>query len=463
MDRCPRVAVVEDDPVLLDILARALRTAGFDAAPFPDVTSFVQALSAGETPEVAVLDVRLPDGSGLELLESLGREVPTCRTVMMTAYRTFESVLGSLRMGAVDFLLKPVTATEVVEAVQRSLRLRRAEDGVRESPIDYAQQAATGTVDERLAEIMGGSAAVRGIARFAGKAAAATVPVLLTGETGTGKEVVARAIHEAGPRAHRDMVTLNCGAIPEGLVEAELFGHERGSFTGASERRTGLIEEAHGSSLFLDEVGDLPAVSQVKLLRVLQEGEVRRVGSSRARNVDVRVIAATNRDVETEVKAGRFRHDLFYRLGVLRFRLPPLRERRADIPYLVGRFLRLYGAGDADELPVLSARVMQVLERYPWPGNVRELENEIARIVTLTEGTRIGLEDLSPEIRAVQQVRGAGGLKAALELQERKMIVSCLEETGWNKARAARLLGMSRQNLYQRMDTYEIPRRPPDR
>lgn len=459
MRRYLRVAVVEDDAILLNILVKTLVGRGFDAAGYENGLSFLDAIEAGETFDAAVLDVRLPDRDGVKLLERLGHDIPTCRVVMMTAYRTFDSVLESLRLGAVEFLLKPVTANEVADAVERSLSMRRESDGISEPATAFS--VAPAGEGGGLAEVMGPSAAIGSIQEFVLKAAPSEVPVLLMGETGTGKEVVARAIHKASDRHEREMVTLNCGAIPESLMEAELFGHERGSFTGAHETRTGLMQVASGSTLFLDEVGELPLNSQVKLLRSLQDGSIRRVGASRNIPVDIRIIAATNRDLESDIAAGRFRRDLFYRLSVLRLRIPPLRERREDIPCLVERFLSIYAPGAAADRPRFSSRAMHALQRYPWPGNVRELENEVARTVTLVEGDTIELGDLSEEIRAAQELRGAGSLRAALDMQERRMIISCLEQVAWNKTEAARLLGMSRQNLYQRLEHHNIPRRPP--
>ncbi len=458
MGRLTRIAVVEDDPVLIDIITRTLTECGYDVGAFAGGSAFSGALDAGDTPDVALLDLRLPDSDGVTLLRRLRQDVPACRVIMMTAYCSFESVLDSLRGGAVEYLVKPVTAQEIVRAIEQSLRQRRRGEGVAEPAAGY--ERAGGESADDLHRIMGGSAAVAGIRAFVHKAAGADVPVLLTGETGTGKEVVARAIHAAGSRGGLAMVSVNCGAIPESLFEAELFGHVRGSFTGADRDRTGLIEAAHRSTLFLDEVADIPPSSQVKLLRALQEGVIRPVGAARDRRVQVRVIAATNVALEDAVRNGSFRQDLFYRLSVLRYRLPSLRERSEDIPHLVERFLALYRhRGDRTSI-TFSRRALQALKRYPWPGNVRELENEIARAVTLAEGDRIELDDLSEEIRAVQQIRGAGSLRLALDLRERQMIISCLEETGWNKAETARLLGMSRQNLYGRLEYHRIPLQP---
>lgn len=451
MTHIPRIAVVEDDRVLLDILSRTLTDRGFDVATFRDGESFLNALEAGETPDVAVLDVVLPGADGVTLLKLLREDVPACRVVMMTAFTSIESMLDSLRQGAVEYLMKPVTAAEVADTVEQSLKKRRSGDRVSEAVVEFE----AGTTD--LQRVMGTSEAVRNIETFVRKAGPVDVPVLITGETGTGKEVVAKAIHESGPRSRRAMIPLNCGAIPEPLIESELFGHIRGTFTGAIHDRPGLIEEADGSTLFLDEIGDLPLASQVKLLRVFQDGMIRRLGARSDRKVDVRIIAATNRDLEAEVSAGTFRKDLFYRLSVLRLRVPSLRERKEDIPHLIDRFITNYAGGEG---VVLSKRVLKALSAYPWPGNVRELENEIARFVTLSESERIELGDLSEEIRTPSQLRGSGSLKAALENKERQIIVSCLQRTEWNKTEAARILGMSRQNLYQRMDHHGIPLTP---
>ncbi|MFC1628107.1 sigma-54-dependent transcriptional regulator [Gemmatimonadota bacterium] len=451
MTRIPRVAVVEDEQVLLNILSGTLTDRGFDVALFGDGESFLNAIEAGETPDVAVLDIRLPGADGVTLLKRLREDIPACRVVMMTAFSSIEAMLDSLRQGAVEFLLKPVTASEVADAVEQSLWKRRSGDRVSETVAEFD----VGTTD--LQKVMGTSEAVREIETFVLKAGQVDVPVLITGETGTGKEVVARAIHDSGSRSRHAMITLNCGAIPEPLIESELFGHVRGTFTGAVSDRSGLFEEAHGSTLFLDEIGDLPLASQVKLLRVLQEGMIRRLGARSDQKVDVRIIAATNLDLAAEVAAGTFRKDLFYRLSVLRLRVPTLRERREDIPHLVDRFMSTYSRREG---VVLSRRALKALSSYPWPGNVRELENEVARAVTLTDRERIEYNDLSEEMRTPSQLRGAGSLKVFMETKERQIIVACLEKTEWNKTETARILGMSRQNLYQRMEHHGIPLTP---
>ncbi|MCK4772799.1 MAG: sigma-54-dependent Fis family transcriptional regulator [Candidatus Latescibacteria bacterium] len=459
MSSVPRVAVVDDDPVLLDILQKTLTGRGYDVAVFPDGTSFLGALEVGETPDVAVLDIRLPGPDGVELLKRLHEDIPACRVVMMTAYKSMESMLDSLRYGAIEYLMKPLTAGEVADAVEQSLLKRRRLDRISEGTPAFDVESRE-EVSE-LARVMGPSAAVADIEAFVKKAGRSDVPVLISGETGTGKEVVARAIHAASGRRALQMMVLNCGAIPEPLIESELYGHMRGAFTGAHTDQQGLIETADGSTLFLDEVGELPQASQVKLLRVLQEGEVRRLGSRSTKRVDVRVIAATNSDLEHSVAVGSFRRDLFYRLNVLKLRLPPLRERKEDIPHLLDRFLELYSRRKGGVTPEFSKRAMRALHQYPWPGNVRELENEVARAVTLVEADSVKLKDLSEEIMAVQQIRGAGSLKAAMDMKERQLILSTLELTGWNKTEAAKMLGMSRQNLYQRLNYHVIPPNPP--
>ncbi len=449
--RIPRIAVVEDDPILLDILSGTLTDRGFDVAIFRDGESFLNAIDAGETPDVAVLDIVLPGADGVTLLKRLREDIPACRVVMMTAFSSMDTMLDSLRQGAVEFLLKPVTAGEVADGVEQSLWKRRSGDRVSEAVAEFE----VGTTD--LQRVMGASEAVKDIETFVLKAGRVDVPVLITGETGTGKEIVARAIHDSSSRSKHAMINLNCGAIPEPLIESELFGHVRGTFTGAVSDRPGLFEEADGSTLFLDEIGDLPLASQVKLLRVLQEGMIRRLGGRSDQKVDVRIIAATNLDLESEIAAGAFRKDLFYRLSVLRLRVPTLRERREDIPHLISRFMTTYSRREG---VVLSKRALKALSAYPWPGNVRELENEVARAATLTEGERIEFSDLSEEMRTTSQLRGAGSLKVALENKERQIIVASLQRTEWNKTETARILGMSRQNLYQRMKHHGIPLTP---
>lgn len=460
MNSIPRVALVDDDPVLLEIIKKTLTNRGFDVAPFADGTSFLNAIEAGETPDVAILDIRLPGHNGIELLKRLHEDIPACRVVMMTAFKSMDSMLDSLRYGAVEYLMKPLTAGEVADAVEQSLLKRRRIDQVSEGTPSFAVE--TLVEDSELSRIMGPSREVAEIEEFVLKVARSDVPVLITGETGTGKEVVAKAIHSASHRSVRKMMSINCGAIPEQLIESELFGHLKGAFTDAINDKQGFFESAHKSTLFLDEVAELPQASQVKLLRVLQEGEVRRIGSNTTKEVDVRVIAATNSDLEEAIAEGRFRQDLFYRLNVLKLKIPPLRQRREDIPHLLNRFLEIYSDGREGGPVELNRRALGALKLYPWPGNVRELENEVARIVTLTDSNIIDLKNLSEEVRAAQQVRGAGSLKVVMDIKERQLILSALKLTNWNKTEAARILGMSRQNLYQRLQYHSIPTILPD-
>jgi len=286
--------------------------------------------------------------------------------------------------------------------------------------------------------------------------------VLVTGESGTGKELVAQLIHESGPRATKPFVAVNCGAIPEQLLESELFGHTRGAFTGAVEERRGLFEEAHGGTLFLDEIGELPAPLQVKLLRALQEGEVRRVGDNAARNVDVRVVAATSRDLEAEVRANRFRADLFYRVNVVRIQLPPLRERRDDIPELVKHFTAVFNRRLSLAIKGVSAEAMKLLMDYAWPGNVRELENVMERAMVLADGPQVGAEHLPAGIRSPgSQVASDGNeldlsVKRRTEALERSLIQRALKQTGGNKTRAAKLLDLSHRALLYKIKEYKL-------
>ena len=460
MNSIPRVALVDDDSVLLEIIRKTLTNRGFDVAPFSDGTSFLNAIEAGETPDVAVLDIRLPGHNGIELLKRLREDIPACRVIMMTAFKSMDSMLDSLRHGAVEYLMKPLTAGEVADAVEQCLLKKRRMDQVSEGTPTFAVE--TSAEDSELSIIMGPSREVADIEVFVLKAARCDVSVIITGDTGTGKEVVAKAIHSASQRSARKMMSLNCGAIHEQLIESELFGHMKGAFTGAINDKQGFFESAHRSTLFLDEVAELPQASQVKLLRVLQEGEVRKLGSNITNDVDVRVIAATNSDLEEAVAEGRFRMDLFYRLNVLKLKIPSLRQRKEDIPHLLARFLNIYNEGREGGPAEFNRRALRALKLYPWPGNVRELENEVARVVTLTDSNTIELKDLSEEVRAAQQVRGAGSLKVVMDIKERQLILSALELTNWNKTEAAQILGMSRQNLYQRLKYHSIPSRLPD-
>ena len=437
------VLVVDDDARLLETLAILVRSIGHDCLRAGDVQTAVQILAEHEV-EVVVTDLRMPGGSGLDLLDVVARSGRGTAVIVLTAYGTVESAVQAMQRGAFDYVLKPFDASEMEVRIDRALEVHR----VRMENV-YLREALAeaGGFDE----LIGVSPAIRKVFSLVEQVAPSKASVLITGETGTGKELVARAIHRRSPRADALLVPVNLAAVPMELLESELFGHARGAFTSAIADRPGKFEVANAGTLFLDEVGDTPLALQPKLLRVLQDGVVERVGGTQPRAVDVRLISATNRNLEAEVSTGRFRADLFYRLRVIQIPMPPLRERREDIRYLVGHFLRKFGRPGRDL--GISAPALRLLEDYSWPGNVRELENVIERAVVLGRGDVIGADLLdlrtpgAPDADEVPRVR----LDDALDRLEREMILRALEETKQVKARAARVLGISERSLWYKL------------
>jgi DNA-binding NtrC family response regulator len=437
------VLVVDDDARLLETLAILVRSIGHDCLTAGDVPTASKILAEREV-EVVVTDVRMPGGSGLDLLDVVSRAGRGTPVIVITAYGTVESAVQAMQRGAFDYVLKPFDAGEMEVRIDRALEVRR----MRMENV-YLREALseTGGFDE----LIGVSTAIRKVFALVQQVAPSKASVLITGETGTGKELVARAIHRRSPRADALLVPVNLAAVPMELLESELFGHARGAFTSAIADRPGKFEVANAGTLFLDEVGDAPLALQPKLLRVLQDGVVERVGGTQPRAVDVRLISATNRNLEAEVSTGRFRADLFYRLRVIQIPMPPLRERREDIRYLVGHFLRKFGRPGRDL--GISAPALRLLEDYSWPGNVRELENVIERAVVLGRGDVIGADLLdlrtpgAPDADEVPRVR----LDDALDRLEREMILRALEETKQVKARAARVLGISERSLWYKL------------
>jgi two-component system, NtrC family, response regulator AtoC len=437
------VLVVDDDARLLETLAILVRSIGHDCLTAGDVPTASKILAEREV-EVVVTDVRMPGGSGLDLLDVVSRAGRGTPVIVITAYGTVESAVQAMQRGAFDYVLKPFDAGEMEVRIDRALEVHRMR---MENVYLREVLSETGGFDE----LIGVSTAIRKVFALVQQVAPSKASVLITGETGTGKELVARAIHRRSPRADALLVPVNLAAVPMELLESELFGHARGAFTSAIADRPGKFEVANAGTLFLDEVGDTPLALQPKLLRVLQDGVVERVGGTQPRAVDVRLISATNRNLEAEVSTGRFRADLFYRLRVIQIPMPPLRERREDIRYLVGHFLRKFGRPGRDL--GISAPALRLLEDYSWPGNVRELENVIERAVVLGRGDVIGADLLdlrtpgAPDAAEVPRVR----LDDALDRLEREMILRALEETKQVKARAARVLGISERSLWYKL------------
>jgi len=452
-----RVLVIDDDESLRESLELFLASEGFEVAAAADGAAALAQLERAPV-DVALCDLRMPGIDGFELLPQLLRIAPGLTVILMSAYGGRDLAIEALKRGAYDYLAKPFPPSEAMLAIRKAQereKLRRAND--------LLQRDLERAVGER--PIVAASPAMMAVLELIERAAEYKTTVLLTGESGTGKEVLARAIHAQSARRAHAFVAVNCGAIPEALLESELFGHAKGAFTGADRARRGLFTEADGGTLFLDEIGELPLPLQVKLLRVLQEEEVRPVGESKARTVDVRVIAATARELTREVAEGRFREDLLYRLDVVRVTVPPLRERREDVPLLVDHFLAQLRASLGKPMRGVADDALARLVAYDWPGNVRELENVIERAMILADGDRITLLELpenvvsrGPGAAAVPSAGVDRSLGAARRRFEAEWIRDALAAAHGNRTHAARLLGISHRALLYKLKEYGLGR-----
>jgi len=440
------------------MLGILFRRDGCDVVAQPGFRLGVEAVRQSPSPFAVVLtDLVMPDGSGLDLLTAAKARDPSTQVVVMTAHSTVEAAVDAMRRGAYDFITKPFANAEISALISKAFEKRTivAENEQLRAKVRYLEKR----------EIFGAGAAAKRIGEIVRKAAMTRTTVLITGESGTGKELVARALHEQSERAGKPFLVVNCGALPEALMESELFGHEKGAFTGAQRMTPGLFREADGGTVLLDEVGELPAALQVKLLRVLQERRVRSVGASAEVSVDVRVLAATNRDVEADVRAGKFRQDLYYRLNVIRIEVPPLRERREDIAALAEQFVTRFARELGKQVRGLEADAIRSLEIYSFPGNIRELENMMERAVALASSTAIGLGDLPSEVSGLSgspapllaQLPAEGcALDSVLGEVERRLMLQALERTGGVRKAASKLLGISFRSLRYRLEKHAI-------
>jgi two-component system nitrogen regulation response regulator GlnG len=464
-----RVLVADDEPSIRFVLRETLEQSGHQVVDVEDGDQALEALASGGF-QIAFLDIRMPGLSGLELLDRVRSLGVDTAIVIITAQNTFENAVEAMKRGALDYLVKPFGMAEVAALVGKALRTRALQREVRELRREVGRQTAPG---ERL---VGRSPELLEIFKTIGRVAAREVSVLITGESGTGKELVARAIHAASPRAQAPFAAVNTAAIPRDLLESELFGHERGAFTGAVAARAGLFREASGGTLFLDEVGDMPVELQAKLLRVLQSAEVTPVGGRDAFPVDVRIIAATHRDLDASVREGSFREDLLYRLRVVPLKIPPLRERREDIPTLAEHFMARYAEELTGGPRWFADATIERLSEHDWPGNVRELENAIKRALVLSSGGVLAPEDFSfldeqpageqpelPELVIQEVVAALAGsetreiYRRILERVERPLLEAVLAHTRGNQIRAAVLLGINRNTLRKKIVELGIP------
>lgn len=448
MKGLPSLLVIDDDRQNREMLAEALSEAGFEVDTAHDGIEAVRKANTGSY-DAVLSDIRMTPSTGLDLLDSLRKTMPEVPVVLMTAFGSVDTAIQAMKQGAFDYIVKPVNLEELVLVMQRAVDHRRLVEENRTLQRAFSERP-------RAASLIGQSKKMMEVFKLVGRVARSRTTVLIQGESGTGKELIARAIHDNSTRASHRFVAVNCSAIPDSLLESELFGHTKGSFTGANTLRHGLLEEASGGTFFLDEVGDLSPAGQAKLLRVLQEGEIRRIGSNESLRVDLRIIAASRRNLSELVQAGRFREDLLYRLNTVTIVIPPLRERREDIPVLAESFLCRYG--DQKEIPVtsFSSTAMQALADYPWPGNVRELEHVIERAVALAPHAALLIDDLPAEV--LQKNSNASDRKhilpGTLKALQQEQVLKMLESTHGNKEQTARLLGVSRRTLYRLLDRY---------
>ena len=451
----PLLLVVDDEPPVLSLIRRVAEKEGFEVITCTDGRQAI-AIAQSRRPDLVMVDLRMPDVAGLEIVRALREADAKAMVVLMTGFGSIDSAVEAVKLGAADYLTKPFDLQ----------RLKDTFGTVRE---EAERRAHLMAVDREMAArlefagMIGRSPAMQEVFDLIRRLAPHVRTALIAGETGTGKELVARALHNCGPRKARRFVTVNCSAVVETLFESELFGHVRGAFTGATDSKAGLFEAADGGTIFLDEIGELPLSLQAKLLRVLETGEMQRVGSLQPIKTDVRIVCATNRDLAVEMEAGHFRSDLLYRLNVVQITLPPLRSRREDIPYLTAAFVRQFSDRFRKSITGVALPAERLLSEAPWPGNVRQLRNVIERACMLTEGPVISEREIHASIRPAVIIappapdREVPGEPAhALSLLERQHIMKVIAQTGGNKARAARQLGLSRRALYRRLERHGL-------
>jgi len=438
-----RVLVVDDDPEIRESLSRVIAGAGYIALKASDGREALDVLRR-EPVNVAVADLKMPEIDGFELLKAAKLVRPNTEFVLISAYGTIERAVAALKAGACDFIVKPFRRDTICAAVKRALA-RQGET----CPVSTADHRAA----SEFPDILGQSPAMLRMLDMVRRVAPTWATVLIAGETGTGKELIALAVHRLSPRRDHPMVAMSCAAIPEALLEAELFGHEKGAFTGATYQRKGRFEMAHRGTLFLDEVGQLSPAVQAKLLRVLQSSEFQRVGGSETIKVNVRVIAATNIDLEQAVRTGAFRQDLYYRLNVVKIHVPPLRERVEDVPLLLDHFIRLYSARDGKQIAGIDTDALDRLSAYSWPGNVRELEHAIERAIVLTGGSVLRCGDFPGWLMQAEAPPTTVTIPVgtAIAQAERKLIEETLRYTHGDKSAAAHLLGIARRTIYRKL------------
>jgi len=437
------ILVVDDSLDTLELIQRNLSGQGFRVFTAGDVTEAVRLLAA-TTIDLVITDLKMPKISGMDLVRHVKENYDDVEVMMITGYATIEGAVEAVKTGAEEYLAKPFTDEELFAAVGRALEKLHTRRALR--PPSGSTAVARGLIGE--------SPAIQKVFTSIAKAAATTATVLISGESGTGKELVARAIHYGSPQPSAPFVPVNCGGIPEALLESELFGHVKGAFTGALDTKAGFFQTANGGTIFLDEISETSPTMQVKLLRVLQEKEVCMIGSSQAKKIDVRIVSSTNKDLQGLVKKGTFREDLYYRLNVLTINVPPLRERENDVLLLVEYFTKRFAREFSKAAPQFSDEVLQALRNYSWPGNVRELENLVQRLIVMSESDRITVPDLPAHMRF--SVAADQGLQRTLAEVEAEHIRNVLTSVDGNKSRAAEILGIDRKTLREKMKAYAM-------
>ncbi|WP_018085732.1 sigma-54-dependent transcriptional regulator [Desulfurispora thermophila] len=455
-----KILVIDDEEGVCELLRDVLEDAGFEVLVACTAADGWESLKK-EIPDTILLDIRLPDQDGLQLMKEIKSSYPGVPIIIMTAFGTTEIAIQAMKDGAHDYLSKPLHLDEMLLTVQKAVQMKQLV-----AEVTTLREKLDEDSEEAFDEFIGCSRDMQEVSKLIGRVADSDVTVLIQGESGTGKEVVARAIHNNSKRQSRPFVKINCASIPEQLIESELFGHEKGAFTGAISQKPGKFEVANGGTVFLDEIGELSLFAQAKLLRVLQEKEFERVGGTRSIAVDVRIITATNRDLGKMVAEGRFREDLFYRVNVVNIKLPPLRERKEDILPLMNHFVSKYARKYNKKITGISKDALLVLEKHNWPGNVRELKNVCEQAVIMARGSIITLEDLviresanSVFINAAvepvleQSVRP---LREVVSEVEKKLILQALNQNNWNRQATARALGLNRRSLYAKMKEYGL-------
>jgi two-component system response regulator AtoC len=443
-----KILIIDDEESMRHMLSVILSKEGYETVSFSDARRALEALE-GEEADFILCDIRMAGMDGLAFLKALKERGEPRTVIMMSAYGTIDSAIECMKLGAYDYISKPFKTAEIVLTLKKAEereRLRKENRRLKDEVARDYDISNIHTTDEKMLEIL---AMVRKIADY-------STSILITGESGTGKELVARAIHSSGVRSGRPFVVVNCGAIPAPLLESELFGHVKGAFTDAHRNKTGLFQEADGGTIFLDEIGELPMELQVKLLRVLQEGELRRVGDNRSVKVDVRVVAATLRDLKEEIKKGSFRDDLYYRLNVIEIKLPPLRSRPGDIPGLASHFIEKYGRRFGKSVKAISEDALAALLSYGWPGNIRELENVIERAMILEDTATIRKLSLPITQSGTPRAFHELSIKKAQEELEKELISRALERTGNNRTKAAQILEISHRALLYKIKSYGL-------